>query len=364
MFMNESLLYGTRSTKEVKIGNVTIGGKNPIAIQSMCTTKTHDAEATIAQILALEKEGCEIIRVAVPDERAAQAISEIKQNIHIPLIADIHYSSKLAIMAIENGVDKVRINPGNIGGKNKARDVLNCAKLAGIPIRIGINAGSLEEDLLLKHGHPTAEAMVESTLRWIKFFEEEKFHDIVLSLKSADVDASVKAQKIISGKTNYPLHIGVTEAGTLISGIVKTSIGVSALLKKNIGDTFRVSITEDPLVQVKIAKEILNTLGLRERGSEIISCPSCGRAEVDIRSIALAVEQRAESLAVPKKIAVMGCVVNAAGEAREADYGIGCGKGKGAIFKKGVVIKTVKEENLVSELFELIESEQNLSEMA
>jgi len=357
--MNVALPYSVRSTKEIKVGNVAIGGNNPIVIQSMCTTKTHDVEATVAQILALEKEGCDVIRVAIPDERAAQAIPEIKQNIHIPLIADIHYSSKLAILSIENGVDKIRINPGNIGGQNKAKDILSCAKLAGIPIRIGINAGSLEEDLLLKHGHPTAEAMVESTLRWIKFFEEEKFYDIVLSLKSADVDTSIKAQNIISEKTNYPLHIGVTEAGTLVSGIVKTSIGVSALLKKNIGDTFRVSITEDPIVQVKIAKEILNTLGLRERGSEIISCPSCGRAEVDIRSIALAVEQRAQSLVVPKKIAVMGCVVNAAGEAREADYGIGCGKGKGAIFKKGVVIKTVKEEALVSELFNLIESEQH-----
>lgn len=347
-----------KPTREVTIGDVKIGGDNPIAIQSMCITKTHDIEATVNQILSLENEGCDIIRVAVPDGRAADALLQIKRRIHIPLVADIHYSPALAIKAIRNGADKIRINPGNIGTEDDVRDVLNAAKAAGIPIRIGVNAGSLERDILERHGHPTAEAMVESTMRWVDFCEREDFDNIVISLKSADVQTSIDAQRMIASKTPFPLHIGVTEAGTLVSGIVRTAIGISTLLKENIGDTFRVSITEDPVTQVKIAKEILTTLGLRERHTTIVSCPSCGRSEVDIRKIALEVEERANALTEPLKIAVMGCVVNAAGEAREADYGIGCGKGRGAIFKKGVVIKTADEEHLVAELFQLIDQEK------
>ena len=347
----------SKATREIRVGDVAIGGHNDIAIQSMCITKTHDVADTVAQILSLEDEGCDIIRVAVPDQRAVDALPAIKKQIHIPLVADIHYSPKLAIQAIKNGADKIRINPGNIGSEDQVRAILETAKSAGVPIRIGVNAGSLERDILERHQHPTAEAMVESAMRWIGFFERERFDNIVVSLKSADVQTSIDAQRMIAGMMPYPLHIGVTEAGTLVAGIVRTAIGLSTLLRENIGDTFRVSITEDPVTQVRIAKEILRTLGLREQQTQIVSCPSCGRAEVDIRKIALEVEERANGLGAPLKIAVMGCVVNAAGEAREADYGIGCGKGRGAIFKKGVVIKTADEDKLVSELFRLIDED-------
>ncbi|NOX77199.1 MAG: flavodoxin-dependent (E)-4-hydroxy-3-methylbut-2-enyl-diphosphate synthase [Gammaproteobacteria bacterium] len=344
-------------TREIAIGNVNIGGGNPIAIQSMCVTKTHDVDGTVAQILALEDVGCDIIRVAVPDDRAAAALPDIIRQIHIPLIADIHFNARLAIRSIENGVDKIRINPGNMAA-DKIDDVLRVATEAGIPVRIGINAGSLERDLVNKYGHPTAEAMVESTLRWLALFEQKGFENIVLSLKSSNVLASIEAQQLVAQKTDYPLHIGVTDAGTLLSGIVKTSIGLSTLLREGIGDTMRVSINEDPVTQVKVAKAILKTLGLRGGEPEVISCSSCGRAEADIRTIALEVEDRATALTEPFKIAVMGCTVSAAGEAREADYGIGCGRGKGAIFKKGIVIKTVPEQELVSELFKLIANDE------
>ncbi len=349
-------------TREVAIGNVKIGGGNPIAIQSMCVTKTHDVDGTVEQILALEDVGCDIIRVAVPDDRAAAALPDIIRQIHIPLIADIHFNSRLAIRSIENGASKIRINPGNMAA-DKIDEVLRVASEAGIPVRIGINAGSLERDLVNKYGHPTAEAMVESTLRWLALFEQKGFENIVLSLKSSSVLASIEAQQLVAQKTDYPLHIGVTDAGTLLSGIVKTSIGLSTLLREGIGDTMRVSINEDPVTQVKVAKAILKTLGLRGGEPEVISCSSCGRAEADIRKIAMEVEDRATALTEPFKIAVMGCTVSAAGEAREADYGIGCGRGKGAIFKKGVVIKTVPEQELVSELFNLIANdEKNMQE--
>lgn len=351
-----------RMTREVAIGNVKIGGNNPVAIQSMCTTKTHDIDATVAQILALEKAGCDIARVAVPDDRAAAALPDIIRQINMPLIADIHFNASLAIRSIENGVDKIRINPGNMA-VDKIDEILRVATEADIPVRIGINAGSLERDLVNKYGHPTAEAMVESTLRWLALFEKKGFEKIVLSLKSSSVQASIEAQQLVAKKTDYPLHIGVTDAGTLLSGIVKTSIGLSTLLREGIGDTIRVSINEDPVTQVKVAKAILKTLGLRGGEPEVISCSSCGRAEADIRKIALEVEERAEALNEPLKIAVMGCTVSAVGEAREADYGIGCGRGKGAIFKKGVVIKTVPEHELVSELFRLIDNDnKNISD--
>lgn len=346
-----------RISREVAIGNVKIGAGNPVAIQSMCTTKTHDVDATVAQILALEEVGCDIARVAVPDEKAVAALPEIIQQINMPLIADIHYNARLAIRSIENGADKIRINPGNMAVE-KIDEVLRVATAANIPVRIGINAGSLERDLVNKYGHPTAEAMVESTLRWLALFEKKGFENIVLSLKSSNVQVSIEAQQLVAQKTDYPLHIGVTDAGTLLSGIVKTSIGLSTLLREGIGDTIRVSINEDPVTQVKVAKAILKTLGLRGGDSEVISCSSCGRAEADIHNIALEVEDRVTALDKPLKIAVMGCTVSAAGEAREADYGIGCGRGKGAIFKKGVVIKTVPEHELVEELFKLIASDE------
>jgi len=347
-----------RMTREVAIGNVKIGGNNPIAIQSMCTTKTHDVDGTVAQILAMEEAGCDIVRVAVPDARAVDALPDIIRQIHMPLVADIHFNANLAIRSIENGADKIRINPGNMA-VDKIDEILKVASAADIPVRIGINAGSLERDLVNKYGHPTAEAMVESTLRWLALFEERGFDKIVLSLKSSSVQASIEAQQLIAQKTDYPLHIGVTDAGTLLSGIVKTSIGLSTLLREGIGDTMRVSINEDPVTQIKVAKAILKTLNLRGGEPEVISCSSCGRAEADIRKIALEVEERAEALSEPLKIAVMGCTVSAAGEAREADYGIGCGRGKGAIFKKGVVIKTVPEHELVSELFKLIDDDMD-----
>jgi len=345
-----------RIAREIAIGNVKIGGNHPIAIQSMCTTKTHDVDGTVTQILALKEAGCDIVRVAVPDDKAVAALPDIIRQINMPLIADIHFNARLAIRSIENGVDKIRINPGNMA-VDKIDEVLQVASEADIPVRIGINAGSLERDLVNKYGHPTAEAMVESTLRWLALFEEKGFEKIVLSLKSSSVQASIEAQQLVAQKTNYPLHIGVTDAGTLLSGIVKTSIGLSTLLREGIGDTMRVSINEDPVTQVKVAKAILKTLNLRGGEPEVISCSSCGRAEADIRKIALEVEERAEALNEPLKIAVMGCTVSAAGEAREADYGIGCGRGKGAIFKKGVVIKTVPEHALVSELFDIIDND-------
>ena len=263
-----------KKTREIDIGGVKIGGDNPIAIQGMCTTKTHDVEATVGQILALEREGCDIVRVAVPDKRAVDAIPKIKERIHIPLVADIHFSHRLAIMAIEKGADKIRINPGNIGGEEKVSELLAMAR---VPISIGINAGSMESDILEKYGHPTAEAMVESALRWVEFFEKHHFYQIVLSLKSADVRTSIAAHEMISERTDYPLHIGVTESGTFLTGTIKSSICVASLLQKKIGNTFRISMTEDPITQIKVAKEILRTLGLRLNGVEVISCPICGR---------------------------------------------------------------------------------------
>jgi len=355
--MDTTPLAPRRRSRQVAIGNVNIGAGNPIAIQSMCVTKTHDVDATVAQILALEQAGCDIVRVAVPDQRAVDALPAIIRQISLPLIADIHFNAGLAIRAIENGADKIRINPGNMA-RDKLDEVLRVAADAGIPVRIGINAGSLERDLVNKYGHPTAQAMVESTLRWVGLFETRGFENIVLSLKSSSVLASIEAQRLIAQKTDYPLHIGVTDAGTLVTGIVKTAIGLSALLRDGIGDTLRVSINEDPVTQVKVAKDILKTLNLRGGEPEVISCSSCGRAEADIRRIALEVEERAQGLTEPFRIAVMGCTVSAAGEAREADYGIGCGRGKGAIFKKGVVIKTVPERDLVSELFRIIDGDE------
>lgn len=337
-------------TSEIQIGGVRIGGKNPVAIQSMCTTKTHDVYATVKQILKLEKEGCDIIRVAVPDERAANAIPEIKKRIHIPLVADIHFDYTLAIKALEKGADKIRINPGNIGGEKRVLEILKVCK---VPIRIGINSGSLET-----HKHPIHKAMVESALKWVRFCEDRGFAQIVLSLKSSNVAETIAAYELISRKVDYPLHVGITEAGTLIPGAVKSAIGIGSLLQKGIGDTIRVSLTEDPVQEIKVAKEILKALGLYKKEPEIVSCPTCGRTEINLRKLVQEVEKRAASIKKPLKIAVMGCMVNAVGEAKEADFGIGGGKGKGVIFKKGKIIKTVPESKLVDELFKLIEQSQ------
>ncbi|MFH1720432.1 MAG: flavodoxin-dependent (E)-4-hydroxy-3-methylbut-2-enyl-diphosphate synthase [Patescibacteria group bacterium] len=338
----------------MKIGNVQIGKGHKIAIQSMCSTKTHDVEATVKQILKLEKEGCDIIRVAVPDMKAAEAIPKIKKHIHIPLVADIHFNCKLAIAALENGADKIRINPGNMGSEEKVAEIIKHAK---VPIRIGVNSGSLEMDLLDKYGYPCPEALVESSLRWVKFFEKRGFKKIVLSLKSSNVKDMIKAYELIAKKTAYPLHLGVTEAGTLIPGTVKSAIGIGTLLQKGIGDTLRVSLTEDPVKEVKVAKEILKSLGLYDKEPEIIACPTCGRSEIKLEKLAKEVEKRASKLKNPLKIAVMGCVVNGPGEARLADYGIAGGKNSGAIFKKGKVVKTVPEKDLVKELFKIIEKD-------
>lgn len=334
-------------TREVKIGSVKIGGQNPIAIQSMCTTKTHNVDMTVAQILELENEGCDIVRVAVPNKKAADAIPRIKKHIHIPLVADIHFDHKLAIKALEKGADKIRINPANIGGEDKVAEIL---KIAKVPIRIGINAGSFKT-------RPTPQKMAKEALKWIKFFEKHKFTQIVVSLKSSNIKDTIAAYEFISKKTNYPLHVGVTEAGTLISGTVKSAIGIGALLQKGIGDTIRVSLTENPVYEIRAAKEILKSLGLYQREPEIISCPACGRTEINLQKLVREVEHRARAIKKPLKIAIMGCTVNALGEAREADYGIGGGRKQGAIFKKGKVIKTVPEAALVDELFKLIEAE-------
>lgn len=336
-------------TRKIKIGDVIIGGGNPVAIQSMCDTKTHDIKETVAQILKLEKEGCDVIRVAVPDERAVDTIPQIKKHIHIPLVADIHFDYTLAIKALRKGADKIRINPGNIGGEERVAEILKVCK---VPIRIGINSGSLEN-----YHHPIHEAMVESALKWVRFCENRNFTNIVLSLKSSNVADTIAAYELISKKVDYPLHVGITEAGTLIPGAVKSAIGIGSLLKKGIGDTIRVSLTEDPIYEIRVAKEILKSLGLYKKEPEIISCPTCGRTEIDLKKLVREVEKRAALIKKPLKIAVMGCMVNAIGEAREADFGIGGGKRKGVIFKKGKIIKTVPESKLVDELFKLIEAE-------
>lgn len=343
-----------KKTRPVKVGNVTIGGNAPISVQSMTKTFTHDVKSTVRQIHGLEKVGCEIIRVAIPDIKSANALSEIKKQISIPLVADVHLDYKLALKSLEAGVDKLRINPGNIGDEKKVRIVVKEAKNRNIPIRIGVNLGSLEKDLLNKYG-PTPEAMVESALRHVKILEDLDFFDIVISLKTSDVLMTIKAYELISEKKDYPLHLGITEAGMVKSGSIKSAVGIGHLLYKGIGDTVRVSLTSDPIEEVKIGYEILKSLGLREYGPKLISCPTCGRTEIDIVSIANEVDRRLQKIKEPLTVAVMGCIVNGPGEAREADVGLAGGKGKGAIFRKGKIVKTVKEEEIVDALFEEID---------
>jgi (E)-4-hydroxy-3-methylbut-2-enyl-diphosphate synthase len=337
-------------TKQITIGNVKIGGGAPVVVQSMTKTDTRDAPSTISQIKRLESAGCEIIRVAVLNTDAAKAIKAIRKKIKIPLIADVHFDHRLALEALASGADGLRINPGNIGSKLKVKEVVDAAKDKGVPIRIGVNAGSLEKDLLTKYGHPTAKALVESAGRHIKLLEDLKFKAIKVSLKASDVMKTVEAYRLFSRKYNYPLHIGISEAGPAFSGTVKSAVGLGILLSEGIGDTIRVSLTADPVEEVKVAYEILKCLHLRQTGPEIISCPTCGRCQINIRGIVEKVEAGLLKIKTPLKVAVMGCVVNGPGEAREADIGIAGGKGMGILFKHGKVVKTLKEQELFSTL--------------
>ena len=337
-------------TKTIKIGNQVIGGGHPVLIQSMTNTKTEDVAATVAQILTLEKAGCQIIRCAVPTMEAARALGEIKKQIHIPLVADIHFDYKLAIAAMENGADKIRINPGNIGSRERIQAVVDVAKERQIPIRVGVNSGSLEKELVEKYHGVTAEGLVESALDKVKIIEDMGYDQLVISIKSSDVLMCAKAHELIAQKTDYPLHVGITEAGTLFSGNIKSAVGLGIILYQGIGDTIRVSLTGDPSEEVKSAKRILKTLGLRNGGIEVVSCPTCGRTQIDLIGLANKVEDMVQDIPLDIKVAVMGCVVNGPGEAKEADIGIAGGKGVGLQIKKGEIIKKVPEDQLLETL--------------
>ncbi len=339
-----------RKTKIIQIGNRFIGGGNTILIQSMTNTKTEDVKSTVDQIRALTAAGCEIIRCAVPTMEAARAIGKIKKEISIPLVADIHFDYKLAIAAIENGADKIRINPGNIGGKEKIKAVVDAARERGIPIRVGVNSGSLEKELVEKYHGVTAEGLVESALDKVHIIEELGYDNLVISIKSSDVMMCARAHEMISRRTSYPLHVGITEAGTLYSGNIKSAVGLAVILYQGIGDTIRVSLTGDPLEEIKSAKCILKTLGLRKGGVEVVSCPTCGRTRIDLIGLANQVEDMVQDIPLDIKVAVMGCVVNGPGEAKEADIGIAGGKGEGLLIKKGEIIRKVPEDKLLSAL--------------
>ena len=344
-----------RISREVKVGNITIGANALIAVQSMTNTDTRDVSATLAQINRLEEVGCEIIRVAVPNMAAAESLKAIKQEMTVPLVADIHFDYRLALKAIDGGVDKLRINPGNIGSEDRVKAVVKAAKSRGIPIRIGVNAGSLEDELIEKYGHHCPEALVESAQKHIKILEQLDFYDIVISLKDSNVINMIDSYRLMAEQTEYPLHLGVTEAGTKFSGTIKSAIGIGILLHEGIGDTIRVSLTEDPVEEVKVGFEILKSLGLRVHGPNIIACPTCGRCQINLIDIAHEIERRTSHIKKPLNIAVMGCVVNGPGEAKGADIGIAGGKSKGIIFKHGVKIKTVAEENLIAEFLAELE---------
>ncbi len=337
-------------TREIAVGNVKIGGGNPVAIQSMTNTKTEDVKSTVAQILRLEAAGCQIVRCAVPTMEAAHALREIRRQIHIPLVADIHFDYRLAIAAIENGADKIRINPGNIGSEEKVRAVVDKAREYGIPIRVGVNSGSLEKHLLEKYGGVTAEGLVESAMDKVNMIEDMGYDNLVVSIKSSDVMMCVQAHEQIAKQCVYPLHVGITESGTVYSGNVKSSVGLGIILHEGIGDTIRVSLTGDPVEEIRTAKLILKTLGLRKGGIEVVSCPTCGRTKIDLIGLAKQVEKMVEDIPLDIKVAVMGCAVNGPGEAREADIGIAGGIGEGLLIKKGQIIKKVKEEELLDTL--------------
>jgi len=351
------------NTKVINIGGVKIGGGNPVAIQSMTNTKTSDVNATTSQILALEKAGCDIIRCAVPDMEAALALKEIKKAIHIPLVADIHFDYKLAIAAIENGADKIRINPGNIGDKEKVKAVVDAAKEKNIPIRVGVNSGSLEKEIIKEYGKVTAEGLVKSALLQVKIIEEMGYSNLVISIKSSDVLMCIKAHEIIAKQSDYPLHVGITESGTLLNGNIKSAIGLGNILYQGIGDTIRVSLTGEPVCEVSSAKLILRTLGLRKGGITVVSCPTCGRTQIDLINLANRVEDMVKNIDTDKelKVAVMGCAVNGPGEAREADIGIAGGKGEGLLIKKGEIIQKVPEDKLLDVLKEEIYSELGIN---
>ena len=348
-------------TKVVSVGGVLLGGGNPIRIQSMTNTKTEDVEATVAQILRLEKAGCEIIRCTVPTMEAAKAIGEIKKRIHIPLVADIHFDYRMAIAAMENGADKIRINPGNIGSTDRIKAVVDVAKERNIPIRVGVNSGSLEKPLIEKYGGVTAEGIVESALDKVRIIEDLGYDNLVISIKSSDVLMCVRAHEILAKQTYYPLHVGITESGTVQSGNIKSAIGLGLILNRGIGDTIRVSLTGDPVEEIRSAKLILRTLGLRKGGIEVVSCPTCGRTQIDLIQLANQVEKMVEDYPLDLKLAVMGCVVNGPGEAREADLGIAGGIGEGLLIKKGEIIRKVPENELLQALKEELDhwSESN-----
>lgn len=348
-----------QNTKEIRIGDVVIGGNHPVAIQSMTNTKTEDIKGTIEQIHRLEAAGCEIVRCTVPTLEAAEALREIKKNIQIPLVADIHFDYRMAIAAIENGADKIRINPGNIGGEERLRAVVDKAKEHEIPIRVGVNSGSLEKTLLEKYGAVTAEGIVESALDKVRMIEEMGYDNLVVSIKSSDVMMCVKAHELIAEQCPYPLHVGITEAGTVYSGNIKSSIGLGIILYEGIGNTIRVSLTGDPAEEIRSAKLILKTLGLRKGGIEVVSCPTCGRTQIDLIGLANQVEKMVQEFPLDLKVAVMGCVVNGPGEAREADIGIAGGKGEGLLIKKGEVVKKVKEEELLETLRRELQNWEN-----
>lgn len=351
-----------KKTRSVQIGNITVGGLAPISVQSMANTKTDNVSQTVEQLTRLKSAGCDIVRLAVPDMDAAQAISAIKEKIDIPLIADIHFDYRLALAAIDHKVDGLRLNPGNIGDPDQVAAVVKAAKAHNIPIRIGVNAGSLDKALLAKTGgHPTAEAMVESALGHIRLLEKYDFNDIKISLKAHDVPLTIAAYQLMSQTVDYPLHLGITEAGTVNTGVIKSAVGIGSLLAQGIGDTIRVSLTGDPVEEVRVGNEILKSLGLKAYGPTLVSCPTCGRCNIDLAMIAQQVENKIKTISKPLTVAVMGCVVNGPGEAKEADIGIAGGKGEGLLFRKGQIIKKVKEDELVSSLFvemdKLIEEE-------
>lgn len=348
-----------QNTKEIRIGDVVIGGNHPVAIQSMTNTKTEDIKGTVEQIHRLEAAGCEIVRCTVPTLEAAEALREIKKNIQIPLVADIHFDYRMAIAAMENGADKIRINPGNIGGEERLRAVVDKAKEREIPIRVGVNSGSLEKTLLEKYGAVTAEGIVESALDKVRMIEEMGYDNLVVSIKSSDVMMCVKAHELIAEQCPYPLHVGITEAGTVYSGNIKSSIGLGIILYEGIGNTIRVSLTGDPAEEIRSAKLILKTLGLRKGGIEVVSCPTCGRTQIDLIGLANQVEKMVQEFPLDLKVAVMGCVVNGPGEAREADIGIAGGKGEGLLIKKGEVVKKVKEEELLETLRRELQNWEN-----
>jgi (E)-4-hydroxy-3-methylbut-2-enyl-diphosphate synthase len=343
-----------RKTRQVSVGSVKVGGGAPISVQSMTKTDTRDVRKTVHQIHRLEEAGCEIVRVAVVDEGAALAIAEIKKRIKIPLIADIHFHYRLALKAMESGTDGLRINPGNIGGRDRLKTIATEAKARSIPIRVGVNAGSLEKDLLQRHGGATADAMVQSSLRTIEYLEDLGFHLIKVSLKASDVPRTMEAYRLFSEKSDYPLHLGITEAGRGSGAIVKSAIGVGFLLSEGIGDTFRISLTGNPVEEVRVGHDILRALKIRERGVEIISCPTCGRCEIDLASLVKEVEKKVQNMTTPMTVAIMGCVVNGPGEAKEADIGIAGGKRSGVLFKKGRIVRKVREAEFASALLKEI----------